>query len=129
MSSMPLQFQRRNAGFHAMLAKGRLKPGEMNASEREYAQHLEALKADGRVLWYAFEGITLKLGRGVRITPDFAVLPHSGVLELHDVKGLWRDDAKAKMRMAAQLFPIRIVAVKKRLKRDGGGWSVEDFSE
>ncbi len=129
MSSMPLQFPRRPSAGNRHFALGRLKAGAMNQTERAYAQHLEALKADGRVLWYRFEGIKLRLADTTFYTPDFAVLAATGLLEMHEVKGHWQDDARAKIKIAADQYPMRFLAVKVRPKQDGGGWSVEDFSE
>ncbi len=113
---------------HSAFALGRMKAGAMNKTEARYAQHLEALKAAGRVLWYRFEGMKLRLADNTFYTPDFAVLPHTGVLELHEVKGHWQDDARAKIKIAADQYPMRFLAVQERKGKDGG-WSVEDFSE
>ena len=44
-----------------LYALGRLKAGVMNATEERYAQLLESLRISGAVLWYKFEGVTLKL--------------------------------------------------------------------
>ena len=129
MSSMPLQFPHRGKPrAHASFALGRRRPGAMNKTEARYAQHLEALKATGRVLWYRFEGMKLRLADNTFYTPDFAVLAASGVLELHEVKGHWQDDARAKIKIAADQYPMRFLAVQERKAKDGGGWSEEDFS-
>lgn len=50
-----------------------------------------------------------------------------GVLELHEVKGFWSDDARVKIKVAADRFPFRFRAFKARAKRHGGGWAVEEF--
>ena len=110
-----------------MYALGRMKTGTMNRTEAAYAGHLEALKASGEVLWYAFEAMTLKLADGCRYTPDFAVMLPDGQLQMHEVKGYWQDDAKAKIRVAASLFPMPFIAVYQQPKRDGGGWKFEEF--
>lgn len=83
--------------------------------------HLALLKQAGDVLWYLFEGITFKLADGVRLTPDFDVLYSDGRLVCVDVKGTTTkkrengervkapyimDDARIKMEVAAQRFPI-----------------------
>ena len=57
-----------------VFALGRLKSGQMNKTEAAYAQELEARKNAQELLWYAFEGVTLKLADGCRYTPDFSVL-------------------------------------------------------
>lgn len=110
-----------------VLALGRLKSGVMNAGEEKYAKHLEALKQAGEVLWYGFEAMTFKLAEGSRYTPDFIVLLSSGELEAHEIKGRWIGDAKTKIKVAAQLFPLRFIALFALPKRDGGGWRVEEY--
>jgi hypothetical protein len=50
-----------------------------------------------------------------------------GSLECHEVKGFWQDDARVKVKVAAEQFPLWFVAVTARPKRDGGGWNVEEF--
>jgi hypothetical protein len=85
-----------------VIAKGRKVPGTMNRTEAAYALMLQA---KGLSFWY--EAITLKLGPDVRYTPDFLVMLPDGLLECHEVKGSFtRDDAKAKFRVAAGLFPF-----------------------
>lgn len=108
-------------------ALGRLKPGAMNKTEAEYAQILELRKATGEVAWYAFEGVKLRLADKTFYTPDFAVMLSTGLLEMHEVKGHWMDDARVKIKVAAEQFPFRFLAVKKRAKRDGGGFAEEVF--
>ena len=110
-----------------VFALGRLKSGQMNKTETAYAQELEARKNAKELLWYAFEGVTLKLADGCRYTPDFAVLMADVTIEMHEVKGYWTDDARAKIKVAADKFPFRFIAVYKRPKKDGGGWKVEEF--
>ena len=110
-----------------VLALGRLKSGQMNKSEAAYATALEAARNAQAIVWYQFEGITLKLADGCRYTPDFAVLRADGVMEMHEVKGYWQDDAKAKIKVAAEKFPFVFKAVYKQAKKDGGGWRIEEF--
>jgi len=119
---------RGNKGFEAFKAKGRLKPGEMNKTEGEYAERLELQKAAGDVLWYRFEGLKLRLGDNSFYTPDFVVLTGDGFIECHEVKGgLWRDDARTKIKVAAGMYPFRFIGVKRLPKKAGGGWQVEEF--
>lgn len=108
-------------------ALGRLKNGEMNRTEEAYRQQLNLEKIAGRVLWYRFEGMKLRLADNTFYTPDFAVMFSDGSLELHEVKGHWQDDAKVKIKVAAEMYPFRFVAVKVLSKKDGGGWSYEEF--
>lgn len=108
-------------------AKGRLKTGEMNVTESEYAQRLELQKRAGEILWYLFEGMNLRLPGGVFYAPDFAIMTKDGYLEIHEVKGYWTDDARVKIKVAAGTFPFKFLAIKKRAKKLGGGWEVENF--
>lgn len=108
-------------------ALGRLKTGERNKSEAAYESVLQARKIAGEVAWYRFEGIKLRLADNAFYTPDFAVMLASGQIELHEVKGFWADDARVKIKVAADQYPFRFIAVMARSKRDGGGWKVEEF--
>jgi len=109
-------------------ALGRLKPGAMNKTEAAYAGHLELERRAGRVQWFKFEGVKLRLADNTFYTPDFLVLAADGVLECHEIKGWWADDARCKIKVAADLFPFRFRALQARAKRQGGGWAEEDFS-
>lgn len=87
-------------------------PGAMNKTEARYAEILEARKRLGEIAGYWFEGITLRLADDVRYTPDFLVQVANGELEVHEVKGFLRDDARIKFQVAARAFPFRVVLVK-----------------
>ena len=111
----------------AMYALGRLKTGAMNKTEAAYDAHLAAQHHAGQILWRKFEGLKLRLADNTFYTPDFAVMAADGVMECHEVKGYWQDDARAKIKVAADLYPFRFIAVRAKPKKDGGGWAVEDF--
>jgi hypothetical protein len=110
-----------------MQALGRLKIGEMNSSEKRYDAFLREETYAGRVLWHKFEAIKLRLADNTFYTSDFAVLAADSVLELHEVKGFWQDDARVKIKVAASLYPFRFIAVKVKAKKHGGGWEREEF--
>lgn len=115
-------------GTQKLQALGRLRDGTMNKTEARFAQYLDALKHDGRVLWYRFEGIKLKLAEKTHLTVDFAVLEHDGMLKMYDVKGaraIVADDAKAKTKVAADMYPFAFFLVYPRKDKDGGGWDIE----
>lgn len=116
------------AGNRAQFALGRLKTGEMNKTEALYAAHLEARKIAGEIVWHRFEAVKLRLADNTFYSPDFAVMRADGVLEMHEVKGFWQDDARVKIKVAAAQYPFRFVAMKVRAKKHGGGWEAEDFS-
>ena len=109
------------------LALGRLKTGQMNGTEKAYGERLKLLQHAGQVAWYKFEGIKLRLADNTFYTPDYAVMLANGEMELHEVKGFWQDDAKAKIKIAADMYPFRFIAVKVKTKKDGGGWEIEEF--
>lgn len=107
-------------------------PGQMNKTEERYARHLDLLKATGRIVDYAFEPCKLRLGVDWKTTllVDFMVLMPDGTIEMREVKGRadhWEDDARAKIKMAARLYPFRFVGVHERPKKQGGGWAREVF--
>lgn len=104
-------------------ALGRLPAGTMNKTEALYASTLELQKITGNVVWYLFEGIKLRLAKNTSYSPDFIVMTKEGYLECHEVKGFWTDDARAKTKIAAEMFPFRFVAVKKTRQ----GWEEEEF--
>lgn len=108
-------------------ALGRLKVGQMNKTEAAYAAHLELLLHAKEIMWWRFEALKLRLADKTFYTADFAVMASDGVIELHEVKGHWMDDARVKIKVAAEQYPFRFRAVKAKAKRDGGGWSVEAF--
>ena len=108
-------------------ALGRLKAGTRNKLEAEYEQELKLRQAAGQVAWFRFEGLKLRLADNTFYTPDFAVMLASGAMECHEAKGFWTDDARAKIKIAAEMYPFRFIAIKKLPKRDGGGFSIEEF--
>lgn len=99
------------------------KAGEMNKTEAAYAAYLEILKRAGEIADYRFEAVKLRLADKTFYTPDFVVLAPDGVLEMHEVKGFWEEDARVKIKVAAAQFPFRFVAI----TRDKGNWSFESF--
>lgn len=112
---------------HAFQALGRLKTGTMNKTEEAYERDLRDAQSLGDILWYRFEGLKLRLADNCFYTPDFIVLASDGVLECHEVKGFWTDDARVKIKVAAQAYPFRFKAIKARGKKHGGGWEEEAF--
>lgn len=106
-------------------ALGRLKTGTMNNTEKAYAAHLDLLHKAGEVLWFRFEGVKLRLADNTFLTVDFAVMTASGLLEMIDVKGspaIYTDDAKVKMKVAADTYPFVFKVAFPIPKKQGGGW-------
>lgn len=95
----------------------------MNKTETAYAQRLDFLaKADDIAFW-GFEAITLKLADGARYTPDFLVQTLND-LELHEVKGFFREAAKVRWKVAKGIYGgmFKFVLVR-RIK---GRWVFEE---
>lgn len=104
-------------------ALGRLKSGTMNKLETKYAAYLEGLKAAGIIHWYSFEPANLRLGDKCFYRIDFMVLNGNNALEVHEVKGRWEDDALVKIKVAAEKFPFRFIAI----RQVKGEWVVREF--
>lgn len=109
-------------------ALGRLKAGAQNKTEAAYeATVLRPAMSAGEVAWYRFEGLKLRLADNTFYTPDYAVMLSSGQIEVHEVKGFWTDDARVKIKVAAEQYPFRFIAVRAQTKKAGGGWDREVF--
>lgn len=94
--------------------------------EGRYAQHLELLRRGECILGWKHAGLKFKLARHrCWYEIDFQVLTTESTLELHEVKGYWRDDARVKIKCAAALNPwFRFRAVQWKNK----SWVYEEFS-
>lgn len=98
----------------------------MNGMEKRYAAHLDLRLAVKEISAWKFEPLKLKLAPATFWTPDFEVVMPDGGIELHETKGHWEDDARVKIKIAAQAFrEFLIVAVTwdKRNKI----WRFEEF--
>lgn len=114
-------------GWNKSFALGRLKTGQKNKTESAYGEHLRLRQIAGEVEWYKFEGLKFRLADNTFYTPDYVVMLAGGMIEIHEVKGYWQDDAKVKIKVASDMYPFRFVAIKQKAKKDGGGFSVEEF--
>lgn len=118
-------------GMKAMQALGRLEKGELNKTEKAYEVHLQRQVLAGVVVWYRFEPFRMVLAPKTTYTADFLVQLASGHLEVHEVKGFWTDDARVKIKVAAQLLPVfKFVAIKMDKPASKGAdptWTREDF--
>lgn len=110
-------------------AKARPIPGVMNKTEAAYAERLEVLKQYDEVGHYVFEAVRFVVGvKRCTYMPDFMVVLPDGLIEFHEVKGYWLDDARVKIKAAAKQFPwFTFKAVTRQPKKRGGGWEVEEF--
>lgn len=77
---------------------------KMNKWERQYADRLQAAVLAGEIKSYRFEAVKLRLANATFYTPDFMLMRNDGAIEFHEVKGFWRDDARVKIKVAAEQY-------------------------
>lgn len=97
----------------------------MNKTEQARAVDLEAMRRAGLIAAWWYEKWTFKLADDLRYTPDFIVQKMDGSLEVEEVKGFWREDARAKVKMFVELYPFPVRAYTKA--KTHTGWDVETF--
>lgn len=99
-------------------------PGRMNKTETLYANELESARLAGEIVCWIFEPLKLRLAKATYYSPDFLVVHLDGSMAFHEVKGHWEDDARVKIKCAAEKFTMfKFLAV----TRSRGGWSTEQF--
>lgn len=99
----------------------------MNGTESEFAAKLEVDRRAGAILYWAFEPVHFRLAQGASFKPDFMVVDRIGsgfLIEFLEVKGFWRESARVRIKVAAEVHPFRFYAVR---KKKGGGWEYESF--
>lgn len=100
-------------------------PGKMNKTETRFClEVLEPLRQRGEIEQYKFESLKLRLADKTYYTPDFLCVRPDLCYEIYEVKGHWEDDARVKIKVAAEQYPMfQFHAV--RLEK--GQWSYESF--
>lgn len=93
----------------------------LNKTERAYAAHLDMRVKAGEVRNYIAHPCGLRLGVKTFYHPDFMVVLTCGEVQIHEVKGYWEDDARVKIKVAADMFPFEFIAV----TRERGSWKYE----
>lgn len=107
-------------------AKARKRQAQMNKYEQRYGQELALRKAAGEIQEYRFEPFKMRLADNTFYTPDFLVLAADSVLEVHEVKGFWREDARVKWKVAAEQFDwFRFYAA--TWEKKGHFWQIEEY--
>ena len=84
-------------------------PSKMNKTEARYEQQLQLQKHEGEITDFWFEPMKLRVSPDFKgtYTPDFLVLRNDRTLLFVEVKGgLVREDAIAKFKAAAAMWPI-----------------------
>ncbi len=106
------------------LTEPKKRRGRMNKLEQAYAGELAFLLNHGLIHWWDFEPIKFRLADGAWFCPDFAVLTKDG-LQFREAKGFWREAARVRIKVAADKYPFRFVAVTK--DRKTGEWQYEEI--
>ena len=111
-----------------MKARACKKNDGMNRLEADYWQYLLTLRLNGDIHDCMWQPLKLNLAPGLACTyaPDFMVVRNDGVLEFHETKGFWREDARVKIKTAAAKYPFVFVAVTRRRKT--APWTYEHFT-
>lgn len=111
-------------------------PTRMNKTEQEFASRLESLRQAGEIKWWGWEVIQVKITEDRhRYTPDFMVVENDDTITMYDTKGQGQSYKRrggshgiVKMKDAAARYPMfRWILVKKRTKKQGGGWEERQF--
>jgi hypothetical protein len=104
---------------------------EMNRTEVKYAEYLRERLMVGEIRWWAFEAWKFRLADSTYYTPDFIIVTNDLRVEAHEVKAQWstgkpgwQEDARVKIKCAAEQHPVRFVAV--TLNKDQS-WAAEYF--
>lgn len=115
-------------GPDALSRKNKVKPRptgnrrKMNKTEERYQEHLELLRVGGVIKSHLYESIGLRLADKTFYYPDFLVI--TDCVEYHELKGHWEDDARVKIKVAAERYPWFLF---KAIKANGENWEEEYF--
>lgn len=104
---------------------------EMNRTESKYADYLRERLMVGEIRWWEFEAWKFRLADKTYYSPDFIVIDNAMRIEAHEIKSEWStgkpgwtDDARVKIKAAAEHHPVRFLAV---THMKDGSWAVEHF--
>jgi hypothetical protein len=99
-----------------------------NNWEREFGEELRKRQLIGDIVWVQYEGMRFRLAGGAFYKPDFVSLSRTGEMTAWEVKGRWREAARVRIKVAADIHPILFIAVTKDGSKRGLGWVEERFS-
>jgi hypothetical protein len=119
-------------GQNRIVAKAVFHQREMNRTEAKYSAYLKQRIDVGEIRWALFEPIKIRLADNTFYTPDFLIVANDGCFEAHEVKTYWKsaersgwqEDARVKIKVAAETLPIRFLAV---TQMPDGSWEFEEF--
>lgn len=99
-------------------------PGGQNKTEAAFQVELESMRLAGDVQWYGFECFNLRLAKKTWYRPDFPALMKDGIWTMWEVKGWMREDARVKIKIAAEKYRMFRFVVVRRIK---GRWEYEEI--
>ncbi|WP_233343659.1 hypothetical protein [Burkholderia cepacia] len=111
------------AGATVMRSLGRVRARKVDAAIEAYGELLATLRLRGDVLWFRANPIKLRLADETYYGPNFAVMVASGHLEMHHVMDAAKNEPLTTVKIAAEQFPFRFVAVH---RDDSCGWKFEE---
>jgi hypothetical protein len=109
-------------------AKPNKMPRARNKWEESFGELLELRRLGGEIIWYQFEAMRFRLADGAYYKPDWMAMLANQQWIAFEVKGMWREAARLRIKVAADQHPIKFCAVRKRKVSEGGGWDEEWFS-
>jgi len=99
--------------------------GGRSKLQAAWAERLELRRRAGELAIVLEETLSLRLADLTWYRPDFLVQHRDGRLEIHEVKGHWRDDARAKWKIAADLNRWATFLAITRGRGCDGAWEIE----
>ena len=122
-------------------AKGKRRiPGEMSKTELAYSQYLELRKRANEIQDWWYEPLSFRLAKQTNAILDFMILDNDGFITMVDTKGSTKvtrkdgtvdtvaysmDKSKAKIKIAADMFPFRFVF--SWFDKRQGTWMEQEF--
>jgi hypothetical protein len=101
-------------------ARIRQKQGDgLNKTERAFLGYLQRQDTGARIY---VQDVTLRLGNGVRYTPDF-VVTNEWRVSAYETKGFMRDDAAVKIKVAARAYTWITFYLVTKAKH--GSWDIQ----
>jgi len=92
--------------------------------EYAYAEILDKMRLAGEIVNWYYEPFNIRLADNTFWKPDF-LLVFPDRFEFHETKGWWRRDARAKIKIAAKIYPyFKFVGVQLENKQ----WKFEKFN-
>lgn len=97
--------------------------GSLGRLEKRFLD--EVVLSMPRMVWWRFEPVSFRIAKGASYLADFAVMLDDGTVTFYEVKGVWLEAARVRIKVAAEAFPFRFVGV--MWDRKTKSWVYEEF--